>query len=120
MDHISELTHLNFLTVNHKQKIRIPTYNIVMMEGNNKYTLFHLQNGKKKMYARTLRHFEEQMTDESFIRCHRAFLVNPAFIIGYDKEASKLHMVNNLKASISRRKHGRLGCFFLDNPFVIE
>jgi DNA-binding LytR/AlgR family response regulator len=118
MNNVAELTHFNFLTVNHKQKIRIPIYNIVMMEGHNNYTLFHLQNGKKKMYARTLSHFEDQMTDESFIRCHRAFLVNPAFIVGYDKEASKLHLVNNLEASISRRRHSNLNCHLLTNNFL--
>lgn len=91
-----------------------------MMEGHNNYTLFHLQNGKKKMYARTLSHFEGQLVECDFIRVHRAFLINPAFIVGYDKEGSKLFLKNNLEASVSRRRHGRLGCFLLDNSFVFE
>jgi DNA-binding LytR/AlgR family response regulator len=111
MKTISNLASFHFLTVNHKQKTKIETNGIIMMEGHNNYTLFYLQNGKKKLYARTLSHFADQLGEKPFIRCHRAFLVNPDFITGYDKEANKLLLQNNLEASISRRKHGNLSVF---------
>jgi DNA-binding LytR/AlgR family response regulator len=101
----------SFLMVNHKLKLKIPIYKIIMLEGHKNYTLIYLDNGKTKLYARTLSRFEDQLNDEHFIRCHRAYLVNPAFIIGYDKEACKLYLENNLTANISRRKHGRLNTY---------
>jgi two-component system, LytTR family, response regulator len=102
----------HFLTVNQKQKIKIETNGIIMMEGRSNYTLFHLQNGKKKLYARTLAHFEGQLSEKPFIRCHQTFLVNPDFITGYDKESNKLFLHNNLEASISRRKQRNVWVLF--------
>ena len=95
---------INFLLVNRKQKIHIPTNSIIMLEGLANYTLIHLENGKKKLYARTLRHFEGLLSEEHFLRVHRGFLVNAAFIIHYNKEENILNLENNLQVSISRRK----------------
>jgi len=95
---------MNFLVVNQRQKTRIPIQNIIMLEGCSNYTIFHLQNGMKKVYAHTISHFEEQLINEHFIRIHRGFLVNSSCIIGYDKTENKLQMQNNLEASISRRR----------------
>lgn len=90
--------------MNQKKKTRIPTNTIIMLEGYANYTLIHLQNGKKKLYARTLGYFESLLSEEHFIRVHRGFLVNPSCIIHYDKEENILHLENNLEASISRRR----------------
>ncbi len=106
-------TQLNFVVVNQKQKIRIPTRNIIMLEGHNNYTLFYLQNGKQRLYARTLGHFQELLDSEQFIRIHRGFLVNSSCIVSYDKTESKLQMENNLEAIISRRLRKNLSSIFL-------
>jgi DNA-binding LytR/AlgR family response regulator len=95
---------INFLLVNQKQKTLIPTNSIIMLEGYANYTLFHLQNGKKKLYARTLGYFEELLSEEHFIRVHRGFLVNSSCIIHYDKDENILHLEDNLEVSISRRR----------------
>jgi two-component system, LytTR family, response regulator len=99
---------ITFLLVNQRQKTCIPTNSIIMLEGYVNYTLIHLQNGTKKLYARTLRHFEALLSDEHFIRVHRGFLINSSFIINYNKEENILHLENNLEVSISRRKRGCL------------
>jgi two-component system, LytTR family, response regulator len=103
---------ITFLLVNRKQKTRIPTNSIIMLEGYVNYTLIHLQNGTKKLYARTLRHFEGLLSDEHFIRVHRGFLINSSFIINYNKEENILHLENNLEVSISRRKRGCLEGYY--------
>jgi DNA-binding LytR/AlgR family response regulator len=108
MEALVKLPQLSFVTVNHKQKLYIQTDRIVMLEGHNNYTLFHLENGKKKLFARSISHFEKQLEENQFIRCHRAYLVNPAYIKGYDKSQCVLYLENDLTASISRRKHGNL------------
>ena len=97
---------ITFLLVNRKNKTRIPTNSIIMLEGLANYTLIHLQNGTKKLYARTLRHFETLLSEEHFLRVHRGFLVNTSFIIHYNKEENILNLENNLQVSISRRKRG--------------
>lgn len=103
---------IHFLLVDRKQKTRIPTNSIIMLEGYVNYTLIHLQNGTQKLYARTLRHFEGLLTGEHFIRVHRAFLVNSSFIINYNQDENILHLENNLEVSISRRKRGCLEGYY--------
>jgi DNA-binding LytR/AlgR family response regulator len=118
MNVISNISQFNFLTVNYKQKIRIRKNDIVMMEGHSNYTLFYLENGKQKMFARTLGHFQEQLSNDSFIRCHRTFLINPNFITGYNKEENKFFMQNNLEASISKRRKRNIMSFFKNNSII--
>ena len=103
---------INFLLVNQKQKTRIPTNSIIMLEGVANYTLIHLQNGKQKLYARTLGYFEALLSEEHFIRVHRGYLVNSTCIIHYDKEDSKLYLENNLIVSISRRRKRDFATYF--------
>lgn len=106
-------TQMNFVTVNQKQKICIPTKNIIMLEGHSNYTLFYLQNGKQIMYAHTIGYFPELFDSEQFIRIHRGFFINSSCIVGYDKTENKLQMENNLEASISRRRKKNLSDVFL-------
>ena len=106
-------TQMTFVVVNRKQKIRIPTCNIIILEGHSNYTLFHLQNGNQSMYARTLGHFQELLDSEQFIRIYRGFLINSSCIVGYDKTEDKLLMENNLEAMISRRRRKNLSETFL-------
>ena len=94
----------HFVVVNFKQKTRIPIENIIMIEGQNNYSIFHLKYGRKRTYAHTIRYFEAQLLTQQFIRVHRGFLVNPSFVISYDKQENALHLHNSLVAQISRRK----------------
>ena len=103
---------MNFVIVNQKRKTRIPTQNIIMLEGCSNYTLFHLQSGKQRMYARTIGYFQELLDSKQFIRIHRGFLVNSSCILGYNKTENTLQMKNNLYASISRRKRKNLDHLF--------
>jgi two-component system, LytTR family, response regulator len=112
MKQISIKTPINFLLVNQKQKIRIPIQNIIMLEGHANYTLIYLQSGKQKLYARTLRHFEELLSEENFIRVHRGFLINPCCINHFDKNENILYLDNNLEVSVSRRKKRKFVAFF--------
>jgi two-component system, LytTR family, response regulator len=103
---------ITFLLVNQKQKIRIPVQNIIMLEGFANYTLIHLQNGTQKLYAHTLRHFEELLSEENFIRVHRGFLINPCCIVHFDKHENILYLDNNLEVSVSRRKKRKVRSIF--------
>jgi DNA-binding LytR/AlgR family response regulator len=98
----------HFVLVNQKQKTLIPVENIIMLESQSNYSVFHLKYGKKRIYAHTIRFFEEQLLDQQFIRVHSGFLINPSFVVEYNREDGKLMMENNLEANISRRKRKNL------------
>jgi two-component system LytT family response regulator len=93
-----------YVLVNQKQRTYIPISNIIMLEGQSNYSVFHLKYGKKEIYAHTIRYFEEQLLDKKFVRVHNGFLINPSFVLEYNQEDGKLRMENNLEASISRRR----------------
>jgi two-component system, LytTR family, response regulator len=95
---------ISFLLVNQKQKTRIPIQSIVMLEGHINYTLIYLENGNKKLYAKCLGHFEDLLINAHFLRVHRGIIVNPSFIVSYDKEGGKLRLENNLEVNIARRR----------------
>jgi two-component system, LytTR family, response regulator len=105
---ITHRQHTQFLTVNYKLKTRIPIHNIIMLEGFTNYTLIHLQDGRKKLYARTLSYFQKLLTNDHFIRVHRGFLVNAKFILRHDEERNKLFLENDIEVTISRRKKKNL------------
>lgn len=98
----------HYVLVNQKQRTLIPVENIIMLEGQSNYSVFHLKYGKKRIYAHTIRYFEDQLLDQQFIRVHSGFLINPSFVVEYNREDNKLRMENNLEASISRRKRKNL------------
>jgi DNA-binding LytR/AlgR family response regulator len=97
-----------YVLVNQKQRTFIPVSNIIMLESQSNYSVFHLKYGKKRIYAHTIRYFEGQLLDKKFIRVHNGFLINPSFVLEYNQEDSKLVMENNLEASISRRRRKSL------------
>ena len=98
----------HYVLVNQKQKTFIPVANIIMLESQSNYSVFHLKYGKKRIYAHTIRYFEDQLLNQQFIRVHSGFLINPSFVVEYNREDGKLRMENNLEASISRRKRKNL------------
>ncbi|MES2519005.1 MAG: LytTR family DNA-binding domain-containing protein [Bacteroidota bacterium] len=99
-----QLIPAKLLIVNHRKQLKIPMSNIVMLEAAGNYTIFHLRNHKKHLYAKCINTFEEFLYPEGFLRVHRAYIINPQYILDYDEESSLISMMNNLKATVSRRK----------------
>jgi DNA-binding LytR/AlgR family response regulator len=75
-----------------------------MLRGDINYTTFCMKNGKTIMIAHTLKYFEDMLHKYGFLRVHRAFLVNPDYILKYDSIGHRIEMGSNLFAQVSRRK----------------
>jgi len=58
---------------------------IVKCQSSGNYTTFYFKDGKQLVISRTLKEFDEQLSDSGFFRVHRSWLVNQSYIIGYDK-----------------------------------
>lgn len=78
--------------------------NIIMLEASGNYTIFHILNQKKHLYAKCINAFEESLKMEGFLRVHRGFIINPDYIIDYDEGSSLISMKYDLKVAVSRRK----------------
>ena len=92
------------LKINHKSHKSICLQEVIMLRGELNYTIFCLKNGKEIMVAHTLKYFEDKLNEFGFLRVHRAFLVNPKYILNYDRLGHTIEMDSNLIAQVSRRR----------------
>jgi two-component system LytT family response regulator len=76
---------------------------IVRLEALGNYTRFHFTDRKPLITSKTLKEYDELLSDHEFIRVHRAHLVNRQFIssIAGDHE---LHLSDQSVVEVSRRK----------------
>lgn len=76
---------------------------LMYCESDKGYTTFYLNNGKKYLASKSIKEFEEQLTQHSFIRPHQSFMVNLKCIDKYDKSGT-IHLKNGAKIPVSSRK----------------
>jgi len=58
---------------------------IVRCQANDNYTDVFLNNGSKRTICRTLKHYEEVLTDFDFVRVHKSHIVNLNCVKHYKK-----------------------------------
>lgn len=93
------------LSIDNKKR-EILTTQIVMAESHENYSEFTLADGKKVMISYTLGNYEEKLSEMNFIRVHRKFLINLAYVKSYrtSREGGQVTLVNDVITPISRRK----------------
>lgn len=79
-----------------------------MFRGQINYTSIHLLSGKVLIVPRTIKIFENLLSEYAFIRTHRAYLVNEIHLKEYDEVNSCMRMSNDMIALISRRRKENL------------
>jgi DNA-binding LytR/AlgR family response regulator len=94
----------SLLIINHRTSKKILLSDVILLEGNSNYTTFHLEKGKSKLVAHSIKFFEPYLEMHGFLRVHRAYMVNSIHVKGYQREYERLMMTNGLKANISRRR----------------
>jgi len=68
---------------------------ICFMKADGAYTTIYTKDGNKMVSSRSLKHFEQTLSDHSnFIRCHKSFIVNVDEITAYVKTNGGSLMVN--------------------------
>lgn len=95
-------------------RIGLKTYlvsEIVMLEASINYTYIYLNDGTRLVYAKTIKSFELLCFKYGFLRVHRSYIINGAYLSSYSRENNYVEMRNNLKATISRRCKRRLEYF---------
>lgn len=100
------------------KRIGIPTINgityvavgdIIRCHSDINYTTFYLKDNKKITVAKTLKEFEEMLSDYNFYRVHNSHLVNLAFVKNYHKgKGGYLIMTDNTEIEVSTRRKDEL------------
>jgi two-component system LytT family response regulator len=83
----------------------IDVNDIQHLDADSNYTIFHLNNLKKIVVAKTLKEYEELLDPASFIRIHKSSIIN----LKYLKEFSRVDgyyaiMADNSSIAVSRRR----------------
>lgn len=82
---------------------------IVSCESDSNYTTIHLRDKKKLVISRTLKDFEDILTEDHFIRIHNSFLVNTKHIKKYIRgDGGEVILSNEQNIPVARRKKQEL------------
>lgn len=103
--HTAEEKHLDRIAVKDKSEIHlIATDDVVYLEAQDDYVSIHTKTHSHLKNAR-LKFFEENLDPQKYVRVHRSYIVNTAFIRkleNYNKDSYLLILTNDDKIKISR------------------
>lgn len=120
-ENINEVYHQNLnqlseLAIKKKPltKITIPNANgyesydlnqISYLKGSDNYSIFYIQGKSEKVVARTLKEYEEMLSDKGFMRVHKSFLINLEYLQSISKrDILELELTDGTRIPVSRRK----------------
>lgn len=86
-------------------RVSIPVNSIIYLEGDGNYTYIYVEKKKRIYLARTMKSVLAEIADDSFIRIHKSFAVNKAFIKSMDEFKVELQTGKSLPMS---RRHATL------------
>lgn len=97
------------------EKIAVPSGNLILflnlneivyIKGDGAYSDVFLQDKTKHVVSRNLKNFEEIIcANSSFIRVHKSFIVNLAYVKSFNKsDGGSLDMLNGLQIPVSPEK----------------
>jgi two-component system LytT family response regulator len=76
---------------------------IMRLEGESNYTRFYFTDQKPILVSKTMKDYEEILTEHGFIRAHKSHLVNRKFVKHMDKDGL-LWLTDGSHITVSRRK----------------
>lgn len=83
----------------------IQTSDILRCESNINYTTLFLKNKQKLLVAKTLKEFEDLLSDYNFYRIHNSHLINLAYIKTYNKgKGGSVTMEDGSEVEVSTRR----------------
>ena len=92
-----------------KGLVFLPVNDILRCESHINYTSIFLKDGQKLTVARTLKEFEELLSDYNFYRVHNSHLINLACIKSYHKgKGGSVSMADNTEIEVSTRRKDEL------------
>jgi len=82
---------------------------IIRCESADNYTKFFLKDGKNILISKTLKEYEELLSEHGFKRIHQSHLINLAYMKSYiKKDGGYVIMTDNSHLPISQRKKEHL------------
>jgi two-component system LytT family response regulator len=124
LDKNDSVAHIDLLLENIRKKVdnfkRIALSNsdgihlfevsdIIRCESEDNYTKFYIKNNKPVLISKTLKEYEDLLTEHGFERIHQSHLINLSYLKSYiKKDGGYVIMADNSNLPISQRKKERL------------
>lgn len=104
--HYSTFLEISHITISEQFGYRMINLGEVMyLEADSNYTVFHLSNEKNVTATKNLGEFEKIIEHPFFFRIHKSYMINVNFIAGYSSfEGNTVELRNGILLNISRRK----------------
>jgi two-component system, LytTR family, response regulator len=103
---IRNKTQISRITLHHLQGFKIITIaEIIYLEADGNYTIFHMQNGEKIVVSKGMGEYEQLLNENTFIRTHKSFIINLFFLKEYSTiDGHFAIMEDGTNVIISRRR----------------
>lgn len=91
----------------------IETANILYCKADDNYTEIYLNNNKKKLVSKTLKYFEDALSNSSFARVHKSYLINVNEVVKYQKgKGGSVVLSSGKEIMVSASKKSELLSYF--------
>lgn len=87
-----------------QMKMVVNTPDIIYLKADNVYTEFYLNNGQQILVSKSIKEYENILTEMDFYRTHRSYLINMNQIKSYSRSTGVLMMNNGHEVKVSREK----------------
>ncbi len=80
---------------------------ILYCQANDNLTDFYFSDGRKKTICKTLKHFDEILSDSGFFRIHKSHLINMEHVVGYKRGKGGYVQISNgneLEIAVRRKQ----------------
>lgn len=108
----------NFSNTNVRKKIALQSNEginiyeldqIIRFSADRNYTEIYFTNGKKALYSKTLKDFEEMLENSGFERIHHSHIINLNHLVSFvNKDGGYAKMSDNSEIPVSQRKKSQL------------
>lgn len=78
---------------------------IVYIEANGSYTWLHLLNSTKLLSCKSIGYYQELLSQDTFIRIHRSFLINYSYLKLYEPPYRLVYLKGEITLPVSYRKN---------------
>ncbi|GAA4936116.1 LytTR family DNA-binding domain-containing protein [Algibacter agarivorans] len=108
-----KLSSNNIIAIPSASKVElVPVQNIVYLEADGRYTIFHLSNGSNRVSSRNLGEYEKMLNKSVFFRIHHRYIVNLNMVNNINKTAGNYcELLNNKALPIAKRRQESLNKF---------
>ncbi len=102
---LKEQKGINRLTLPSGQGYRlVDVDNIIHIEADSNYSIFHLKNKEKITVSKVLKDYEEILPEERFFRIHKSSIVNFKYVKEYNNKNGLVLLLENAESLVVSRR----------------